>query len=216
MFRTNRIYIMPSGVGFLFLGIIVVMILTAATYNNNLIFLLGFAMFSVFVVSMLQTHYNLKGVRLDYRGSEEAFEGEDQSVTFELRQKRAKTKTDLLIRTGSSAVPVSQPQRYHLKPTESTKMIKVSLKAAKRGLTPLPVIILETYFPLGLFRAWKIFRFEAQLVVYPRPVLHRGLQPDPYEDGDDDLGLRHSPEGDFGELKPYRAGESYHQIAWKH
>ena len=28
--------------------------------------------------------------------------------------------------------------------------------------------------------------------------------------------MRNTPDGDFGELKDYLPGESYHQIAWKH
>src|SRR5437870_1558803 len=101
MIRENRIYIMPSGRGFFFLAAVVVMILTAATYNNNLIFILAFFLFALFIVSMLQTHYNLKGARLEFAGAEEAFEGDRQSLLFHLTQKRARHKRGLEIRISS-------------------------------------------------------------------------------------------------------------------
>src|SRR6185312_17557551 len=86
----------------------------------------------------------------------------------------------------------------------------------KRGVHPVPSVILETYYPLGLFRAWKVFRPEGDMIVYPAPKGHQTLEPQAFDVGEEDLGLRASPEGDFGELKNYQRGESYHQIAWKH
>jgi uncharacterized protein (DUF58 family) len=216
MVRQNRIYIMPSGRGMMFLGAIVVVILTAATYNNNLIFILGFFMFSVFVVSMLQTHYNIKGVRLDFASAEEGFTGDPLTVTLHLTQKRAKWKRGLEIRTGSKRIPTLSRRRVDLDPKETAKLCSIDVRVQDRGVWALPPVILETFYPLGLFRAWKVFRFDAQLTVYPRPDTSQVLVPRSFESGQEDLGLRTSPEGDFGELKAYLQGESYHQIAWKH
>lgn len=214
--QANRIYIMPSGRGFLFLAAIIVLVLTGATYNNNLIFLLAFFMFSVFVVSMLQTHYNIKGVRLGFGSAEEGFEGDALTLHMELAQKRARHKKNLEIRTASKKFVTLGRKREQIHPTESAKLVRIEVRAWKRGVYRIPEIILETYYPLGLFRAWKVFRFDGDLVVYPKPETKHTLQPRSYESGHEDLGLRTSPEGDFGELKTYVMGESYHQIAWKH
>ncbi len=216
MVRQNRIYIIPSGQGLLFLAAVVVLILTAATYNNNLIFILGFFMFSVFVVSMLQTHYNIKGVRLNFASAEETFAGDPLTVHVELSQKRAKWKRQLRIRTASKKIPTITQRREDLLPTDSSRICSFDIKVEQRGLHRLPDVILETYFPLGLFRAWKVFRFDQILVVYPKPDVSKILVPGNFESGQEDLGLRTSPEGDFGELKNYLKGESYRQIAWKH
>jgi len=216
MVRANRIYTMPSGRGSMFLAAIVVLILTAATYNNNLIFILGFFMFSVFVVSMLQTHYNVKSVRLSFASAEEEFAGDPLTVHFHLEQRRNKFKRQLEIRTSSKRIPTVSKRREDLHPTESSKIVAIDVLIKQRGIYDLPDIVLETYYPLGLFRAWKVFRFDAKLVVYPRPDQSQMLLPRSFESGQEDLGLRTSPEGDFGELKTYLNGESYHQIAWKH
>lgn len=217
MVRENRIYILPSGRGALFLGVVVILILTAATYNNNLIYILAFFLFAMFVVSMLQTHYLLKGVRLVYVGAEEAFEGGPQELLFHLTQSRARWKRGLEIRTRSKRFETLDNRRETIAPGEPFKPVRIQVRAWRRGVHPMPEMILESYFPLGLFRAWKVFRPVGELVVYPRPhgtvPLASRLEADP---GEHEIGMSASPDGDFGELKPYRVGESYRQIAWKH
>lgn len=214
--RENRIYIIPSGRGFMFLGLVVVLILTAATYNNNLIFILAFFLFSAFVVSMLQTHYNLKGVRLQHIGSDEAFEGDPLGLIFHILQKRPRQKQALRLRARGRMYETLSDESYELKPGDAFVSARVDVRAWRRGEHDLPGMILETYYPLGLFRAWKVFRPEGKVTIYPRPSTEERLAPVPADQGEDDLGLRSSPEGDFGELKNYLPGESYHQIAWKH
>jgi uncharacterized protein (DUF58 family) len=214
--RENRIYIMPSGRGLLFLAAVVVMILTAATYNNNLVFILGFFLFAVFVTSMVQTHYALKGVRLEFIGAEDGFEGDRLGLLFQLTQKKARWRRGLIVRTSSKKFTTLNTKPERMSPTELTHPVRVEVSAWRRGVHNLSEVFLETYYPLGLFRAWKIFRPKGLMFVYARPEGSLKLSSSNFEYGDQDLGLRSSPEGDFGELKEYQNGESYHQIAWKH
>ncbi len=216
MVRENRIYIMPSGRGMTFLAVIIVLVLTGATYNNNLVFLLAFFLFSLFIASMIQTHYNLKGVRLHYLSCEDGFAGEPMALLFHLEQKRARFKHSIEIRPLNKRWKPAAPARESMAPIEARKPVRVLLVAPERGLHQLPMFALETYFPLGLFRAWKVFRPQGEVIVYPRPQGERELPASRFEFGEHDLGLRNSPEGDFGELKDYQTGESYHQVAWKH
>lgn len=214
--RENRIYIMPSGRGTFFLLTVVVMILSGATYGNNLIFMLAFFLFALFVVSMLQTHYNLKGARLEFAGSEEGFEGDAISMMFHLSQSRARHKRGLEIRLRSRHFKTLSHRREEILPDEQIRPARIEVLGYKRGVHPLPEVILETYYPLGLFRAWKIFRPEGEITVYPKPLGEGRLNPVTSEQGEEETGLRTTPDGDFGELKNYQTGESYHQIAWKH
>jgi uncharacterized protein (DUF58 family) len=214
--RENRIYIMPTANGALYLAGIVVLILTASTYNNNLIFILAFFLFAVFFVSMIQTHYNLKGVRLQYNGSEEGFQGDRVSLNFYIIQKRSRTKKALQVRTRSKTFVTLKNARENLQPQDGMKTARIEVRAWRRGIHPVPSVVLETQYPLGLFRSWKVFRPEGEIIVYPAPEPGPALLPRAYDQGEQDQGLRTSPDGDFGELKSYLPGESYHQIAWKH
>lgn len=215
MVRTGRIYILPTGRGCLFLSAMVIMILVAATYNNNLIFILAFLLFAVFFIGMLQTHFNLKGVRLKFVSGEEGFEGEPLRLAFHIFQMRRRPKSSLVIRCQSKRWKTLSQGVGQLSGREPFVVVRVSVIAWKRGVHPLPDVILETFYPLGLFRAWKVFRLPGEIVVYPKPVGGRTLEPVPFAMGEEALGLRTSPDGDFGELKNYLPGESYHQIAWK-
>ncbi|MGE0528326.1 MAG: DUF58 domain-containing protein [Bdellovibrionales bacterium] len=215
--RENRIYTTLTARGLLFLGVVVVMVLTAATYNNNLIFILCFFMFAVFVLSMLQTHSNIKGVRLEFSGADDGFEGESQTFLFQLVCKRPRRKKlGLRIRTRSKDFETLRNASEEIAAGETVRPARIEVRAGKRGYHPVPEMVLETFWPLGLVRAWKVFRPHGEVIVYPRPLPAPPLQPVEFAHGEQDLGLRTSPEGDFGELKPYRTGESYHQIAWKH
>jgi uncharacterized protein (DUF58 family) len=103
-----------------------------------------------------------------------------------------------------------------LSPHEPSRPGRIEIRPLRRGLFPVPDLILETYYPLGLFRAWKVFRVKGEFTVYPAPIETEPLSTSPLTSGQEELGLRTSPEGDFGELRTYRPGESYHQVAWKH
>lgn len=216
MVRENHIYIIPSPRGFLFLGLVIVIILVAATYNNNLIFIQGFALFALFVVCMLQTHYNLKGVRLRFVSAEEGFEGQEVYLAFDLTQKRSRWKRGLQLRARSRHWKTVTNERHSLLPNEQSKPVRFAVLAYKRGVHPVPEIFLETYYPLGLFRAWKIFRPKGQITIYPRPLGEAELHARVAPAGQRDQGTRPALEGDMGELRLYREGDSYHQIAWKH
>ena len=63
--RKPKIYIVPSKNGFLFLGVNIVVLISAGTYSNNLVFMLAFLMFAIFITSMVHTHNNLRGVRVE-------------------------------------------------------------------------------------------------------------------------------------------------------
>jgi uncharacterized protein (DUF58 family) len=216
MVQENRIYIMPSGAGVVYLISLVILVLTAATYNNNLIFMLTFFLASLFFVAMLQTHFNLRSVRLDFMSVDDAFEGERLTLLFRLHQRRRGRKYSLALRCASKEWSTLESPREDLTPRDSSKSIRLAVKAWKRGVHPVPEVVLETYYPLGLFRAWKVFRAQGEMIVYPVPKGEQTLEPEAFEYGEEELGLRASPEGDFGELKTYQPGESYHQIAWKH
>ncbi|MES2965054.1 MAG: hypothetical protein V4760_14305, partial [Bdellovibrionota bacterium] len=61
--RKNRVYILPTGFGLVFIAGALVMILVGATYQNNLVNLLAFFMLSLVFIGMIQTHNNLKDVK---------------------------------------------------------------------------------------------------------------------------------------------------------
>jgi len=216
--RENRIYILPTKGGALLLAMVLVLVLTGATYNNNLIFLHAFVVFAVFLVSMLQTHANLKDVGLDFIGADDGFEEEWIDLKFRVSHPnpdRRARKSDLVVKLRGKRFSMGQLQPVTLEAGEEAVHAHVPVRSWHRGVYKLPQVILETSYPIGLFRAWKVYSPSGEFYVYPRPVGERALAPVTYGQGDHDPGLRSAPDGDFGELKNHLPGESYHQIAWK-
>jgi uncharacterized protein (DUF58 family) len=214
--RKPRIYIMPSGYGVVFLTIDLVFVMVGATYNNNLIFILAFLLFSIFVVSMLETHINMKSIKLKFKSAEETFVGEPMALFFQITQDGKRTRRQIIVRCANKSWGEFPPERVDLRSDEPTQPVKLTIQVRERGAHEIPAIIVETYFPMGLFRAWQYFRVPGEFVAYPRPEGLRVLTPRETRSGQEELGVSQSPDGDFGELRSHRVGESYHQIAWKH
>ena len=90
------------------------------------------------------------------------------------------------------------------------------LRAARSAAcTTLPTLSAETRFPLGLFRAWAVWRPAAQLLVYPRPNARprrcRRRAPCP-------AAPARRAQADGGEVegvRGYRRGDPLKLVVWK-
>ena len=214
--RKPRIYIVPSGYGMVFLTVILIFVTVGATYNNNLIFILAFLLFSIFVVSMLETHINMKSILLTFNSAEETFVGEPLALLFYLTHDGKRTRRQITVRCANKSWGEFPAERVDLRSNEVRQPVKLTVQVRERGAHDLPAVVVETFFPLGLFRAWQYLKVDGQILAYPRPEGLRLLTPIETSAGQEELGLSQSPEGDFGELRNHREGESYHQVAWKH
>ena len=61
----DRVYIVPTYYGFVYGGGIIVCVLAAASYGNNLAYLLCFFLVALFVIGMHQSNANLKKLKLE-------------------------------------------------------------------------------------------------------------------------------------------------------
>jgi len=75
-------------------------------------------------------------------------------------------------------------------------------------------VMLETRFPLGLFRAWSYIEPDARCLVYPRP--ERSPLP-PYTAAAASGAMRSPTPGndDFAGLRGYQLSDSPRHVAWK-
>jgi hypothetical protein len=60
----RRIFIFPSRVGFFFGGCLLVMLLAAINFENNLSYALTFWLATLFIVAILHTYANLSGLTI--------------------------------------------------------------------------------------------------------------------------------------------------------
>jgi uncharacterized protein (DUF58 family) len=86
--------------------------------------------------------------------------------------------------------------------------------AARRGWLPLGRVMLETRFPVGLFRAWSYVEPDSRCLVYPRP--EESVLP-PLAASARAGGARAHAQGsdDFSGLRAYQPSDSPRHVAWK-
>lgn len=216
--KREKIYIFPNGFGFLYLLVIVVMILVGATYNNNLIYLLGFFLFSVFVSSMVQTHNNIKDVRVEVTEIEDTFEGEAAKVSLLFRNESGRLKQTLRIIPRKKAMRAEIPGKLDVLSKRDSARSYFFLPVQKRGKYQLKDLTLYTVYPMGLFYSWKFVKADAEYYVYPKAVDAR-IRPavKPIEELQQFTKSKGSLDfqEDFRDHRALFPGESEHHVDWK-
>ncbi|MEJ6005146.1 DUF58 domain-containing protein [Paucibacter sp. AS339] len=213
----RNIYIVPSRPGLAFCATLLVLLLASINDQLSLGFMLTFLLTGAGLASMHSTHGNLRGLSLDLKSPAAVFAGDD--VQLELRLHNAGAA-----RFGIGVHVIGQPRSeiaWTDVPALGHALLRVRYPAGKRGHHALPVLQIVTRFPLGLFRAWSVWRPASQVWVYPQPEQPAPpfppLPANPSEDADTGHALASAPQQgqDFEGVRAYRRGDSMRQVLWK-
>lgn len=210
-FMQNNIFILPTGMGWLFAALLVVMLLTAINYQNSLIFLLTFFLGVVFVAAMHQTHSNLAGLELTLVHAGEGYVGD--SIPFLVRGSVGKENSLALSLSLEGRTTGGRLDMQHVL-SESTVDMRLLVPASQRGFLKLDRVKIETRFPFGLLRAWSWLRPKSAGIVYPKP-LTPPVMPDVDGDGEDSGPVIQVQGQDHAELRPWRQGDLSQRVLWK-
>jgi uncharacterized protein (DUF58 family) len=85
----------------------------------------------------------------------------------------------------------------------------------QRGLHPVPTLHVETRFPLGLFRAWTVWRPAARALAWPAPERPAVPLPAAPASAGDSAAQRRAEGGEFDGVRSYRRGDALKHIVWK-
>ncbi|MBS1188573.1 MAG: hypothetical protein H6R10_365 [Rhodocyclaceae bacterium] len=205
--RQRRIFILPTGVAFLFATVLIVMLLGAVNYNLALGHALVFLLAGVGLSGMIHVFRNLEGLILTGGRAEPVFAGENAHFPLHLANSRRVPRLALEFRAGDG-VPVVCDL-----PSEGRIRIELPVPARQRGWLLLPRVRLSTRYPLGLFVAWSYLHPSLRCLVYPRPI-NRPLPPLAFAAAQ---GERHGQGGqeDFAGLRERQPADSPRHIAWK-
>jgi uncharacterized protein (DUF58 family) len=202
----RRIFILPTqrGLGFVFL--IVILMLIAFVYNNNLAYMLAFLLGSVFFITILHTYKSLAGLTVQPGQSTAVFAGDSAAFKLIIDNPTAveRQHLQLHLKTTSS---------FHLN-AHSKAHISLPEYTHTRGWHSIGTVTASSRYPLGLFRAWSPIRFNTKVLVYPKPV----SQHVPFPETGVSQGLQGSFKkgGDeFYGLQDYQAGDPIRQVYWK-
>ena len=208
MLSQRNIFIFPTRIGFIYLSLLVALLLVAINYENSLIFGLVFWLASAFFVTIFYTFRNLSSIRLELQKIGTGFVDED--IQFLIKVSRPKNSKREGIQLGW---PNEVKQWAELYDSVSTT-VDLFVKADHRGWLNPKRLLVETFYPLGLLRAWTWVDLNANTIIYPKPIFQEYTfsNTDNYEEEQ----LSHSTgSDDFHDMRNYHPGDSPRHILWR-
>ncbi len=205
----RRVYIVPSRLGLLFGGALGILLVGSINYALSLGFALTFLLAGMGLAGMVQTARNLAQLTVRGGRAEPVFAGEAARFTLILANAGDFDRPEILLRHRASGVQCT----VDIGAATAAEAV-LAVPAGQRGWLPLGRVMLESRFPLGLFRAWSYVQPDSRCLVYPRPDF--GTLPPPAPSAQAG-GTRAHAQGsdDFSGLRAYQASDSPRHVAWK-
>jgi len=204
----RRIFIFPSRVGFFFGCCLLVMLIAAINFQNNLSYGLTFLLATLFIVATLHTYANLSGLTIRALRAEPAFSGQQTQFEFMVERSKQRDHYALYLKW-----PTSSEALVNLVDDDSV-MIALHMAVDKRGWFNPGRLLLESTYPLGLLRCWTWIDLDLRAMVYPRPLASADL-PGLATDTPDGAAAMVVGNDDFYGFRNYRKGDSLRQVHWK-
>lgn len=205
----RRVYIVPSRLGLLFGGTLAILLVGSINYVLSLGFALTFLLAGMGIAAMVQTTRNLARLSVRAGRSEPVFAGDAARFRLGMANAGDFDRPEILVRhLGSGA-----QQTVDVAAAASAEAV-LAVPAPRRGWLPLGRVMLETRFPVGLFRAWSYVEPDSRCLVYPRPEASAlpPLAPSAQAGG----ARAHAQGGDdFSGLRAYQPADSPRHVAWK-
>jgi uncharacterized protein (DUF58 family) len=205
----RRVYIVPSSLGWLFAATLGLLLIGSINYAISLGFALTFFLAGLGLAGMVHTARNLARMAVSHGRVAPVFAGEAAQFTLLIDGRAAFDRPAVLARHVKSGSQVVTDI-----PAQAIAQVLLQVPAPRRGWLPMGRVMLETRFPLGLFRAWSYIEPDARCLVYPRP--ERSLLP-PTRAEAAAGALRSQAHGneDFSGLRTYQLSDSPRHVAWK-
>lgn len=209
MLSHRRVYILPARLGWLFGATLSILLIGSINYALGLGFALTFLLAGLGLAGMVHTARNLGRIGVTAGRAEPVFAGEPAQFRLHLDNRAGFDRPAILARhigSGSQLV-------FDI-PAHGIAEFVLEVPATRRGWLPIGRLLLETRFPLGLFRAWSYVEPEARCLVYPKPE----RSPLPAARTQAAAGAQRSQavgNDDFSGLRTYQLSDSPRQVAWK-
>jgi len=218
-FRKKRVYIFLTQQGFIFTCMLPAMLLGAVNYNNSMAYILTFLLASLFMVCMLHTYRNLRGLIIRTSPARPVFAGENICFPLLIDNRTAydRIAIDLLLdKERKKKTPEhtqAKPLTFNLSST-GTSQEHLFITTSRRGLLYPGRLRISSSYPLGLFYAWSYMDIEQTGIVYPRPSGNVEFPISSDHDAEEQTG-KHTGTDDFIGFKPYQPSDSVRNIDWK-
>ena len=205
----RRVYIVPTQLGWLFALTLVILLVGSINYALSLGFALTFLLAGMGLAAMAHTARNLARMAISVWRVEPVFVGEAAQFRLYLDSRAAFDRPAILARQMAS-----KAQLVVDVPSGAIAEVILPVPATSRGWLNIGRVMLETRFPLGIFRAWSYVEPNLRCLVYPRP--ERSALPAPSAEAA--RGAMRTPmpgNDDYSGLRTYQLSDSPRHVAWK-
>ncbi|WMW79375.1 DUF58 domain-containing protein [Undibacterium cyanobacteriorum] len=206
----RRVFTLPSKPGLAFLLVLVICFLTSTNYNLNLGFGMTYLLGGIAIVNAFYTFRNLAYLKLSASDGAPIFVGDNAEFHFHVNN------ADSLARYALHFSFRQSPQQTQVIDLEGNENVTVKLKTAsqQRGYMACPRVQIQTWFPLGLLRAWSTWLPDSKTLVYPRP--EDNPPPLPTDGPTGEQGISTSGQEEFSGVRMYQQGDPLKHLSWKH
>lgn len=208
----KRIFIFPSKFGFAFCFLMLVMLVLAINYQNNMAYLLVFFMASLFFVTLHHSYNNLSGLCFSIKANASVHAEDEQIFAVRAVSRSKLERFNIFVK-----FPLSDAACFDVNlASKNVTEVSLSHSTFKRGILKPGRLLIESDYPLGLFRVWSWVDLKTQAIIYPK------LLAAPLSDSDNDQqGESFTPTisatGDeFYQLRGFRQGDNTKHIHWRH
>jgi len=205
----RQIFIVPNKLAAAMLGLILLLFVLAANFQNSLIYIVCFWLLAMLVLNILHTYHNLSGISIRVIRAEACFAGSHTTLELELSRPKQQFKY---------AITVGWPQQDNVRVDlidNQTQRIRITHPTIRRGYFQIPQLKISTTYPTGLAVAWSYFTPDIQTIIYPTPKANHIPPLDGNSGTDNDHGID-IPRGsnDFGGIREYQHGDTPKHIHW--
>lgn len=208
---SNRsIFIFPTGLGFGYLFVTLLIFLLGTNYQNNVIVLVSYLMASFFITVMMISFFNFKGIAIT--GVEQVSGHAEQDLELSITLASANKNKRFDLHLGFKDQPAV---RLDVLNEQST--VKLPYIINTRGQHALTRLKVSSEYAFGLFTTWSWLNFGTQALIYPKPKVVQQKFIKLMEGDAEQQSLVNNKPGidDFNELATYKTGESLARVAWK-
>lgn len=194
--KTEKIYIVPTQAGLIYIGVNFTLFLMGLVYANNLALLLAFSLFSVLLLIMFQTHSILEKLVLGKITQKSA--GVDESPGLFIWPPLPPTAQLVVQKDGKDLLFMRHREQeglYALEKPRRQKVVSNYVKIFTRGESEL-------------FYVWTHRKTSINFHVYPKKLITIN-KVRPFNE------FVNSDNGQFREHKAYQVGEHASRIDWK-
>lgn len=213
----RNVYILPTSAGWMMGLTLLILLVASINYQLNLGYLLTFVLLGNVVVGMHICHGNLRGLTLRVRTQGSVHAGNSQEFLLELHNPASRRRFAL----GAAIHPldgsVGQPVwTYSDVVAHEVEPVSLRFTPSHRGWHPVPVLLLQTLYPLGTFRVWTVWRPSQQVLVYPALEDQPPPLPGPAWQGEEgDAPARGHKLDELDGVREYRQGDPMKRIVWR-